>query len=150
MASKRVRLEGMIQAQAGLNRAIRQAGGATRAEVVEFGLEVLGEAVRRAPVDTGDLRASLTMDVDGVTWASGTEEGGKEVHRSGDPGEGRAVIRIGTSGIPYAARQHEELGYNHPKGGEAKYLENPLNELASQLVEKIRARVQREIGGGNT
>lgn len=148
--SKRVRMEGLIQAQAGLNRAIRAAGGATRAEVVEFGIALLGEAARRAPVDTGDLRASLTMEVDGAVWASGTEDGGINVHRQGDPGEGRAVIRVGTAGIPYAARQHEELGYNHPKGGEAKFLENPLNELAPQLLEKIRARVQREIGGGST
>jgi hypothetical protein len=142
-------MEGLAQAQAGLNRELRRIGGATRAEVVEFGLAVLGEAAYRAPVDTGDLRASLAMEVDGAVWASGTEEGAVDVHRSGDPGEGRAVIRIGTSGIPYAARQHEELGYNHPKGGEAKYLENPVNELAPRLIERIKARIQRE-GGGNT
>ena len=39
----------------------------------------------------------------------------------------------------YAARQHEELDWNHPKGGEAKYLQKAIQENAGRLGNLIEA-----------
>ncbi len=82
------------------------------------GAELLGdEAVQRTPIDTGTLRASMKVTTDN---------------------RGQAAVSYNT---PYAARQHEELGYQHPGGGEAKFLENAVNATAAQ----VRAVVAEEI-----
>ncbi|SDR76470.1 HK97 gp10 family phage protein [Corynebacterium timonense] len=83
------------------------------------GAEILGdEAVQRTPVDTGTLRASMKVTSDN---------------------RGTAAVSYNT---PYAARQHEEIGWQHPGGGEAKFLENAVNATAAQvrsvLVDEIR------------
>lgn len=71
--------------------------------------DMLGEASRRAPVEEGTLRGS----------------GDVEVHETA--GGAVAVVSFNTV---YAARQHEETEWEHPKGGQAKYLEQPLRESA--------------------
>ena len=38
---------------------------------------------------------------------------------------------------PYAARQHEELSYNHPNGGGAKYLERGIRAGAKEAKQAI-------------
>lgn len=59
----------------------------------------------------------------------------REVH----PG----VIAVGFRG-PYAAKLHEAKHYNHPRGGKAKFLEDPLKALIPHLqgiaAGKLRAR----------
>jgi len=49
---------------------------------------------------------------------------------------------------PYARRQHEELGYNHPLGGKAKYLETPFNANKKKVIKyaerKIKEALRRE------
>jgi hypothetical protein len=143
-------MTGLKEAEANVNRAILAAGRATRAELIEFGLAVLGSAARNAPVEFGDLRASLTLEVNGEVWAQGTADGGMEILREGDPGEGPLTIRIGTAGIAYALVQHERLDFQHPRGGGPKYLENALNEHLPTLVAKIKARVEAELQGGGS
>ena len=63
--------------------------------------DVLGEAVKRAPVKEGDLRAL---------------SGAKVFTR------GRNIIAEVFFLMPYAAYQHEGEDFVHPKGGEAKFL----------------------------
>lgn len=41
----------------------------------------------------------------------------------------------------YAWRQHEELGWQHPRGGGPKYLERPLIEHQDELLAAIAARL---------
>lgn len=55
-------------------------------------------AVQRTPVETGTLRNSAQVTTEGTA----------------------AAVSYNT---PYAAKQHEELGYSH-KDGQAKYLES--------------------------
>lgn len=62
---------------------------------------LLSESRKQVPVDEGILRASGAVTI---------------------LGERAAAVSYDT---PYARRQHEELGYRHPKGGKAKYLEDP-------------------------
>jgi hypothetical protein len=74
--------------------------------------DVLGEAQRIAPLDEGTLRGSAS----------------RETTR-----HGQHVEVVGYFSTPYAARQHEELGWQHPKGGQAKYLEAPFKSALPRL-----------------
>ena len=44
---------------------------------------------------------------------------------------------------PYALKQHEEMGYNHPRGGKAKYLEDPFNREKENIIKIIEQEVRR-------
>lgn len=45
----------------------------------------------------------------------------------------------------YAARQHEELGYRHMNGRQAKYLEAPAEQNAEQLMALVSAAIRRSL-----
>lgn len=79
------------------------------------------EAVQRTPVETGTLRASMKVTTDG---------------------DGTSAVSYNT---PYAARQHEEVGWQHPGGGEAKYLENAMTAAAPAMRETIATELRKAI-----
>lgn len=81
-------------------------------------------AVEQTPWQDGDLRGSAQV-TPAVT------------------GDVRAIVSFDT---PYAVRQHEELGYRHPRGGNPKYLERPLREQAGELRGIIAAEIRRAHG----
>ena len=81
---------------------------------------LLDESNRKAPIETGDLTRS------GVAVTQGKE------------------AAVGYSSI-YAARQHEELGYRHDAGREAKYLENALTNNADAIEAVIGAEFRRKL-----
>lgn len=92
-------------------------------EAAQRGLGMAAEHVLTAsqaqvPVLEGTLRASGVASQDGDT----------------------AAVSYNT---PYAVRQHEELGYRHPRGGKAKYLEDPLTEEAKTVSAIISTEVKR-------
>lgn len=96
------------------------AAGALKA----IGEDMLGEAQRRAPVEEGTLRASgdLELDVAGPVMT--------------------ATVSFNTV---YAARQHEELDWQHPKGGQAKYLESVLLERAPRYAAILEAAMRKAL-----
>lgn len=80
------------------------------------------ESQRRTPVDTGALRSS---------------------HRVTVEGEGRDVvgtISVGGPAAPYALAVHENLEAFHPVG-QAKFLESTMAESAKYLGQRIAARM---------
>lgn len=81
-------------------------------------LDLQGKSSRIAPVDTGDLRGSATSEVKDLIGEVGFGE-------------------------EYALEQHENLTFNHPRGGQAKYLENPFVENK----EKYKRRIERAVKG---
>lgn len=85
-------------------------------------LDLQGKAQRLAPVLHGDLRGSAFSEVNGLDGVVGFVE-------------------------PYALRQHEEVGYRHPKGGEAKFLETPYKENVEKYINSISAAMKRGSGG---
>ena len=159
------RLEGLDDKIAKLNTKLGEIQGLTAEEVRTVGLAVLGQAVRDAPVDTGDLRRSgslswgedvaLTATVatkggkeipvyevsgSGQLIARGTGEGGTEVVDGGDIPEGtKPIVTIGF-GVPYAAVQHERDDFDHPKGGRSKFLQQAVQDMSDMLPEAIRKR----------
>lgn len=45
-------------------------------------------------------------------------------------------------GLPYIRRQHEEVTWNHPRAGQAKYLETAKNENADRVADIIRNHIK--------
>jgi hypothetical protein len=67
-----------------------------------------------------------------------------ELKRSGDvtmePENLRAAIAYKTV---YASLQHERMDYNHPSGGNAKFLERPLLENRERSMEIVAAKIRK-------
>lgn len=97
---------------------------ATVEAVRRCGEDLLGKAQRDAPVEEGTLRASGELELENTAPVA--------------PRAGSEVTATVSFNTVYAARQHEELGWRHPKGGRAKYLEANLRAGA--------ARYERIIG----
>ena len=109
---------------------------------------ILTEAIDETPVDTGTLRRSGTVTV-------GKLPDGEMVHEAAEAGNemkdafpvpiGREKAVYISFSTPYAIRQHEEIDYNHPRGGKAKYLEDPFNRKKRQVVRYAELRVRRAL-----
>jgi len=82
--------------------------------------DLKGKSQRLAPVDLGDLKGSAGVEVNGLEATIFYTE-------------------------PYATRQHEELEYNHPKGGQAKYLEQPFKESVNDYTNAIGDAIKKAI-----
>lgn len=113
------------------------------ADVARAGEIMLGDAQRRAPVDEGTLRGSaeLALVVNGSSFSgSGMVEAATAAALAASTGRRRVRITAELSfNTVYAARQHEELDWNHPKGGEAKYLQKAIQDNAGRLGNLIEA-----------
>ena len=123
------------------------------------------ESQKRAPVEFGDLRGSLEIDIDGNVIAKGVPSGlSKEEkaqrRRSGslsaEAGRGLTILSdppekgsVGTISYntPYAADQHEHTEYDHPLGGQAKYLETVLTSEKDRILELIAGAIINDLEG---
>ncbi len=94
--------------------------------LVTCGLDLQGKSQNQAPVDLGDLRGNCSVS-DPETTNKGTQ------------------ITVGYS-LPYALRQHEHREYIHPKGGKAKYLEDPYKENVSKYSNYIGNSIKKALG----
>ena len=82
------------------------------------------------PVDTGVLRGS--MDI--TRQKSFTQK------------TTRAEISYGGPAAPYALLQHEDMEFNHPTGGEAKYLEKPFLKYTKNFPKSFVETMEAEAG----
>lgn len=101
-----------------------------------IGEQIMTEAKRQTPVDTGNLRASghVTQPQWVNTWCHVTLGFG------GPAGAGAGQ----TKPVGYAVFVHENLTARHPVGN-AKYLERPMLAWASKLEAKIAADLRAEL-----
>jgi hypothetical protein len=95
-----------------LNRRSQAIQNATEQSLQEVALDVIGKARELAPLDTGDLRSSGYAKVEGLN------------------------VELGFT-APYALIQHERLDFKHPRGGQAKYLEQPLKQNIDNYIQHI-------------
>lgn len=116
----KIEIKGMAELQAAFKKMPSNAESAVKKELKIITLDLQGKAQKLAPVDTGDLKGSAFAEIDGLNGTVGFTE-------------------------PYALRQHEEVGYRHPKGGEAKYLETPYKENAGKYADAIIAEVKKVV-----
>ena len=108
--------------QRGLDRLADKMDAGARKAIGETAAEVFVTSQSLVPVDTGDLRSSGA--VSGVVKID-------DVYQ----------VAIGY-GKDYAAFVHEDLSANHPHGGQAKYLEQPLNSSGETLANKLARAIK--------
>ena len=102
----------------GLKREIKEATVNAIEDVTD---DLTQKAKELAPLDTGDLRGS----------------GEGKVIKRGNKVRGEVSFNK-----PYALKQHEELTYNHPRGGQAKYLEQPFRENQGRYKRYIDQKIK--------
>lgn len=99
--------------------------------VLDLGIK----ASERAPVDTTRLRKSVDPEVS----IKGSKIRATVTFSAKDP----------KSGYDYALKQHEDMSFKHPKGGEAKYLERPMNENREKYKKHIADKIKEATERGN-
>ena len=117
-----VKIRGLDKIEANFKKYKVDAFRQIKDAVEDASFDLQGKSQRQAPVDSGDLRGSASTDID-VKLAKVTGEVGYNEE--------------------YALDQHEHLEYNHPRGGNAKYLEGPLKQNQSRYIKEISAALRR-------
>jgi len=102
--------------------AIRMVTRSVQSGIADIMADVFDESQRQVPVDTGRLKESATININ----------------------EKSISIQYNT---PYALIQHENLEYNHPNGGKAKYLEDAFNSIVPGARTRIQSKVNSDLGG---
>lgn len=127
-------------------------------------LFVAEESQQRAPVETGDLRGSVEVKIDNEDYAYCEEyRADKANHEKNDESRERKDYVLSVQGtLPetasrgevsyntkYAANQHEHTEYDHPLGGQAKYLESVMVEHKQRILQLIANGVVSGLKGDN-
>ena len=92
---------------------------------------ILTEANKLVPRDTGTLGRSGTITFENLPNPQSIYSSAKSgrITTTAKPVNKLNIKKLYISfNTPYAHRQHEDLQFNHPNGGEAKYLEKAWNK----------------------
>lgn len=112
---------------------------------------ILTQAIDEAPVDSGTMRRSGTVTVganapDEQVYAAAHGTDGTDGVSSSFPGELGSDEKVYISfSTPYAKRQHEDLSLRHPKGGKAKYLEDPVNRNSAKVYKFVELSIKKAL-----
>lgn len=110
--------------------------------VEDVALDLLGQSAADAPVDTGDLRGSGSLEMGDKQLAKGTGEGGVMPVAKRDK---RTPPRASVSfNMPYAETQHDDRTLRHPRGGKAGYLGDNLTQNTQKYIRHIK---KKALGG---
>lgn len=120
-----VTVEGLAEARKSLAQFIKTLGTVPTQVLSEEAPKIQQVARLRTPVDSGKLKNSVKVKVS------------KDKRRPGLLASASALH----NGYDYAYIQHENEEYNHPRGGQAKFLESAYNEG----VERIKRRLSQEV-----
>jgi len=126
LADIRLTWKGEEKLQRFLRDSPREALQATRKSLNESGEQVMTEAKRVTPVDTGTLRGSGHVKSPTVTRT-----------------RVEVILGFGGAASAYALYQHERTDLNHPGQGQAKYLERPFNAATSRIQRKLASDLKR-------
>jgi hypothetical protein len=109
---------------------------------------ILTEAIDETPIETGTLRRSGTVTVGGLPDGAQVyeaAEAGTEMKDAFSKEAGKEKAVYISFSTPYARRQHEELDWEHPVGGKAKYLEDPFNRLKKKVVKMAEQQIKKAL-----
>ena len=109
---------------------------------------ILTESIDETPVETGTVRRSGTVTVGALpdgTQVYEAAESGTDMKDAFPGAEGKEKAVYISFSTPYARRQHEELGYNHPLGGKAKYLEDPFNRNKKKVLDYANKQIKKAL-----
>lgn len=99
-------------------------GRARAARGLQLALEhVLAESNKLVPLEEGTLQRSGQVAMDA-----------------------NALVGTVSYGTPYAVRQHEETGWTHAPGRQAKYLETAVNNSRQDCLRIMQAELRRWLG----
>lgn len=121
----RVTVSGLSEASKHLTRFLRTVETVPTNILLEEAPRIEETAKIRTPEKTGKLKESVKVRVS------------CDKRRPGLYAQASATNR----GYNYALIQHENLSYNHPNGGQAKFLESAFVEG----VERIERRIEQEV-----
>lgn len=94
-------------------------------------------SLKECPADTGELRESFKVEVDGATIIKGNA-GGNPVS-SGQLKLKESSHIILSYNTPYAVLQHEVASFSHPTPGtKHKYLEDPYKQRRNKIIKAIK------------
>ncbi len=123
----------------GMGKLIKRIGVNLFGEMVKAGGDItddiVGQGRLKAPIDQGDLRRSIHRE---AGYAIAEALGQKLEFK----------VRADTD---YAAIQHENKDFIHPKGGQAKYLTGPAEERKPEhlkMIERAVAAALRKTSAG--
>ena len=126
MAVVRVRVEGLKQARDKLGRFAKGVDERPLRILLEEAPRIEAEAKLETPVESGDLRRSVTVSVSQSGRKASLTASALSIHR----------------GYDYSNIQHENETFNHPNGGKAHFIRDPFN----RGVERIERRLREEVG----
>ena len=121
----RVTVSGLSEASKHLTKFLRTVETVPTQILLEEAPRIEETAKIRTPEKTGKLKESIKVRVS------------RDKRRPGLYAQASATNR----GYNYALIQHENLSYNHPNGGQAKFLESAFVEG----VERIERRIEQEV-----
>lgn len=109
---------------------------------------IITKATNNVPIESGTLRRSATTTVGGLPDMMQVYEAakdGNEMKNAFPQPIGKEKAVYVSYNTPYARRQHEELGYEHPLGGGPKYLENSFNQLKGDIIKSAQKAVKKAL-----
>lgn len=106
------------------DKAIKIVDRVAREALMQVAQDLKAKSIDQAPLDTGDLRGSCKV-------TESQSETANEVK-----------VAYGTE---YAIRQHEETTYRHPKGGKAKYLEDPYKSNVARYEKHVKNAIENAL-----
>ena len=126
MVVARVRVKGLKQAKDKLGRFAKGVDEQSFRIFLEEAPRIEAEAKLETPVESGDLRNSVTVSVSQIKRKVNLVASASSIHR----------------GYDYSNIQHENETFNHPNGGKAHFIRDPFN----RGVERIERRLREEVG----
>lgn len=137
-----------------MDKALKVALRAAREEMILSMFDLLGRAMRDAPVEFGDLRGSGLI-LFGDAQMAHTEADGESVQLVRDKPVDISAFSFSNylkeiSGIvvfdrEYATPQHENMEFEHPKGGKAKYLEDNVKKMNVKYAKNYALTLKRAL-----
>ena len=126
MVVVRARVKGLKQARDKLGRFAKGVDEQSFRIFLEEAPRIEAEAKLETPVESGDLRNSVTVSVSQIKRKVNLVASASSIHR----------------GYDYSNIQHENETFNHHNGGKAHFIRDPFN----RGVERIKHRLREEVG----
>lgn len=123
-----------------LDAVLLNVGNATKRGTEQACREILEESLKQVPMDTGTLASTGFYEVQrNASTSRYTYEGIVGYGGSSGPGANHDAINMKSAAFvsEYAVRVHEDLDANHPNGGKAKFLEDPVREYGQDNFKRV-------------
>lgn len=138
-----MRIRGLKEVQRNLARLIDELGQAATEGVEDAALDLLGRAVRDAPIDTGDLRGSGSVTFNGRVIARGDPSGSARVTDKARASDNPTAV-VGFD-VPYAFKQDQDRELRHPRGGKAGYLSDNFRTQGPKYLRHIQQKAKKRL-----